>query len=140
MCKKILILILLAIFINSSCSSFLDLGECENTSEKEAISPDRKYKAVIFDRGCGATVGFITGISILPADAEIKNNDTGNILFADHIYKDFEYKDNKIIYGKTNFAVEWINPAELKVVYSKSKTINKNKSFKDIKITFELMK
>ena len=39
-------------------------------------------KAVVFNRGCGATVGFNTQVSLLPANAALPN-DGGNVLIVD---------------------------------------------------------
>jgi hypothetical protein len=39
-------------------------------------------KAVVFNRGCGATVGFNTQVSLLPASAALPN-DGGNVLVVD---------------------------------------------------------
>lgn len=53
-------------------------GLCNNEIYAEVPSPDSRYKAVIFQRDCGATTGFSTQISILPADNTLEN-DSGNI-------------------------------------------------------------
>lgn len=53
-------------------------GLCNNEIYAELLSPDKRNKAVIFQRDCGATSGFSTQISILPADNTLKN-DAGNI-------------------------------------------------------------
>ena len=132
---KLLLVLFLGI-LNFACfSSFI----CENTVEKEIFSPNGNLKAVIFDRGCGATVGFITGISIISASEKIENNDSGNILFAEKIYREFSYNNGQTQYGKTNFDVEWINDGELKVFYTESKRLSKADKFGDIKIKYELI-
>lgn len=51
---------------------------CSNVIHAELPSPDNKYKAVIFQRDCGATSGFSTQISIVQADKALPN-DSGNI-------------------------------------------------------------
>lgn len=51
---------------------------CSNVIHAELPSPDNKYKAVIFQRDCGATSGFSTQISIVKADKALPN-DSGNI-------------------------------------------------------------
>lgn len=53
-------------------------GLCDNEIYAELLSPDNRYKAVIFQRDCGATSGFSTQISILPA-ANTLANEYGNI-------------------------------------------------------------
>jgi hypothetical protein len=55
---------------------------CENEVSAAARSPSGKMKAVIFNRGCGATVGYNTQVSILSAEAALPN-DGGNVLIVD---------------------------------------------------------
>ena len=46
------------------------------------ISPDKKHKAVVFQRDCGATTDFSTQLSIIETDKELENN-VGNIFIID---------------------------------------------------------
>jgi hypothetical protein len=55
---------------------------CENEVSETSHSPSGKMKAVVFNRGCGATVGFNTQVSVLPAGADLPN-DGGNVLIVD---------------------------------------------------------
>jgi hypothetical protein len=55
---------------------------CENEVSAAARSPSGKMKAVIFNRGCGATVGSNTHVSVLSAEAALPN-DGGNVLIVD---------------------------------------------------------
>jgi hypothetical protein len=75
-------------------------GLCNNEIYAELQSPDKRNKAVIFQRDCGATSGFSTQISILPADNTLKN-DTGNI---------FVLKGHPQSYAP---AVSWVSNTEL---------------------------
>jgi len=52
---------------------------CGNGIHAEVHSPDHRYKAIVFQRDCGATTGFSSQISILKIDAELQN-ENGNIL------------------------------------------------------------
>ncbi|MCC5853421.1 MAG: hypothetical protein JJU30_11325 [Alkalimonas sp.] len=56
-------------------------GMCANEVHAEIISPNQRYKAVIFQRDCGATTDFSTQISILKAEAKLPNK-SGNIFVA----------------------------------------------------------
>ena len=56
--------------------SFSDI--CGNEIAVELISPDKNYKAVIFQRDCGATTGFSTQVSVLGVNEELENK-SGNI-------------------------------------------------------------
>ena len=46
---------------------------CGNEIFQEASSPDNSYKAVVFQRDCGATTGFSTQVSILGTNDELLN-------------------------------------------------------------------
>jgi len=71
-------------------------GMCGNEIFAETASPDKNHKAILFQRGCGATTGFSTQISILNSSDVLKNED-GNILTADN-HPDVN-----------RFEIEWIN-------------------------------
>jgi hypothetical protein len=55
---------------------------CENEISQTVVSPSGNMKAVVFNRGCGATVDFNTQVSLLPASARLPNNG-GNVLIVD---------------------------------------------------------
>lgn len=52
---------------------------CENDFYSETYSPNGEFKAITFERSCGASSGFNTQISILDADENLEN-EMGNIL------------------------------------------------------------
>src|SRR5689334_19293005 len=55
---------------------------CDNEISWTVVSPSGKLKAVVFNRNCGATTGFNTQVSIIPA-AEPLPGDGGNTLILD---------------------------------------------------------
>ena len=59
-------------------------GGCGNETKREAVSPDGRFRAIVFDRNCGATVDFSREVSVLPAVAAVPSGesraDTGNVL------------------------------------------------------------
>lgn len=55
---------------------------CENEGSATVRSPSGNMKAVVFNRGCGATVGFNTQVSVLSTEAALPNNG-GNALIVD---------------------------------------------------------
>lgn len=57
-------------------------GGCENTTLAQAMSPRGAHRAVVFARSCGATTGFSTQVSVVPARAGLPN-DVGNVFVAD---------------------------------------------------------
>ena len=60
----------------------LAVGMCANHEYASIMSPAGNYKAVIFQRDCGATTGFSTQISILSA-GESLGNSKGNVYIID---------------------------------------------------------
>jgi hypothetical protein len=55
---------------------------CANQVFQEVYSADRTLKAVVFQRDCGATTGFSTQVSVLPARETLGNNVAGNLYIA----------------------------------------------------------
>jgi hypothetical protein len=70
------------LFIGISIIAGWGCGGCDNHILSQAISPDGKYRAVVFERDCGATTGFSTQVSIMPAGRALGNN-AGNAFIAD---------------------------------------------------------
>ena len=66
---------------------------CGNEINLELMSPDKKYKAIIFQRDCGATTGFSTQVSIIKSIEELPN-ESGNVLITDGHPNDNGYKLN----------------------------------------------
>jgi hypothetical protein len=52
---------------------------CENDVTQSVLAPSGRLKAVVFNRECGATVGFNTQVSILEAGRELPD-EGGNVL------------------------------------------------------------
>ena len=76
---------------------FLAPSICQNTVAFERPSPDGTYKAVVFDRDCGATTALSTQISILKSTESLKNSTYGNcVIFHDEgTGIDFHWKSEK---------------------------------------------
>ena len=55
---------------------------CENENAVDHLSPDGQWKVVVFERGCGATVGANVQMSILPASSSLSNG-AGNVFTID---------------------------------------------------------
>jgi hypothetical protein len=85
-------------------------GMCENQILSEIPSPDRIFKAVIFERGCGATTDFSTQISLLPLSKSLPD-DGGNIFAADTNHG----KTPRASWGGPEVKVHWESPHKLVV-------------------------
>lgn len=64
---------------------------CGNEINIELVSPDKKHKAIIYQRDCGATTGFSTQISIIKRNEKLPNKN-GNVLTSVGHPSDNDYK------------------------------------------------
>ena len=56
------------------CAGCVDFGGgCANERLADRPSPDGRWHAVVFQRACGATTGFSTQVSVLPAGDSLRN-------------------------------------------------------------------
>ncbi len=106
------------------CILIWDHRECGNEIIETQISPDKKYRLLIFKRACGQDHS--TEISILKKNEELKDKE-GNVFTA--ITDDFlrEAKDDDVIKIRT----KWLNNKTVLVEYEgKAKTENFRKGIK----------
>lgn len=85
---------------------------CENEVSAAVRSPSGKLKAVVFNRGCGATVGFNTQVSVLSAESALPD-DKGNVLIVD---------------GRVPLALDWKSDGSLQIAGTLSSHIFKQES------------
>lgn len=127
---KILGIILLILFLFiGGCelfSSLLFRGMCGNEIFQEVYSPNNEYKAVVFQRDCGATTDFSTQISILKASAKLPDK-SGNIFSMDG-HPDW-----------TKVKVNWETNRLVSISYSGNYEIfNKNDTIRTLFTTIEV--
>lgn len=73
----------LTLVVAIAANGCLDLsGGCSNELLNDLAAPGGEYRAVVFQRSCGATTGFSTQVSILPNDAVLPDSG-GNVFIAD---------------------------------------------------------
>ncbi len=84
--KKTLLTIAVALIIVTGAGVLalnkLTSDLCGNEIMNETLSPDGHFKALVFQRDCGATTGFTTQISLLPSNVSLPN-EAGNIFIVD---------------------------------------------------------
>lgn len=115
-----------------TCMKDLFLTECGNQIVTEQLSPDEKYKFVVFVRDCGATTGFYTHVSILKSEEKLRDDESGNVLALDY----FGEYINK--YGGADAKVEWIADRKIGIHFdSKAQAVKKETKVKGIEITYE---
>jgi len=96
---------------------------------KEFLSPEGTYKAVVFQRDCGATTGFSTQISVLKMNKKVPNK-SGNLFIADTNYGDAPAAS----WGGPQVEVAWKNNNSLIIRHHL-----KTKIFKQVKKYMELI-
>lgn len=106
---------------------------CSNTVIQKVISPDRRYKAVVYERDCGATTGFSTHVSVLAIDG-VLGNKSGNALIADGDH-------GRIPLSTTNtipLSIKWTSPDRLTIAYPKGVRIfARNSKLASVEIAYE---
>lgn len=85
---------------------------CDNVILTESISPNGQLKAVVFSRGCGATSGFSTQMSLLRA-SDVLPNENGKLFVADTDHGQAPSAEN----GGLALNVRWIGDDQLRVEY-----------------------
>src|SRR5262245_9970109 len=95
-------IITLGIFILSGCGY-----QCEEKILREALSPNGKYMAVIFEQNCGATTSILYHVNIRPSDSgfKFKKDDQGHIL------------DGRVFTGYGDIKIKWGDDQHLLVEY-----------------------
>ena len=94
---------------------------CANDQVVETASPDGQLKAVTFRRNCGATTGYSTHVSILPADGKLAN-EGGNVFTAS---------------DEPSITVRWIDDRHLSISGETYTKFLHLKELRGVQITYE---
>ncbi len=106
-------------------------GGCGNTVVKTARSPDGQLDVVLFERSCGATTGFSTQISIVPA-GDLPDGG-GNVFVTD----DDSGADDRGEWGGVWADVFWLSDRRLHIDHAPSAGVLKSSPrFGDVTITY----
>ncbi len=102
----------------------------------EIQSPDKQYKAIVFNRDAGATTGFNAQLSILKSNSTLPD-DGGNVFICDSDHG----KAPVASWGGPELRIEWQNSDILKIRYHENVRVFKSKKqFENIKIEYEKFK
>src|SRR4029077_7661185 len=82
-------------------SSSLSLS-CSSSTLSEAVSPDGKYIATVFERNCGTTSPFIRTVSVRPKGTRFQTEDQSAWVFATE--------------DQPNVGIRWAGPRQLLIV------------------------
>jgi len=105
------------------------LGLCDNDIIKNLPSKDNAYKAIVFNRSCGATTSDSVQVSIKRFNDELSDSENGSIFIMD---------ENNIIDAKAINPI-WQTDNILLIKYPKTARIYKKvQSFKGINIDYSI--
>src|SRR4051794_19379285 len=78
------------LIVAACCSACADLDPCGNEVISEVYSPNREFRAVVFERSCSAAAGFSAQVSVLAANqpfltepSSLQWTKPGNVFVAD---------------------------------------------------------
>ncbi len=91
-------------------SNFSLFGECQNEIISQSNSPGNAVKYVVFQRGCGATTGFSTQVSLIKVGETLKN-ESGNMFVADTNHGAAPSSE----YGGPEVRLEWFSDTHLQI-------------------------
>jgi hypothetical protein len=97
---------------------------CGNEVFQEVYSPSNKYKAVVFQRDCGATTGFSTQVSIINAK-DVLENEGGNAYIANNHP------------NETKLKLTWLAEQSLEIGNSDPNAVTSNKEVKGVAVTYK---
>jgi hypothetical protein len=110
---------------------FMSNDSCANSAIAEVRSPDGKYKAVVFERSCGATTDFSTQVSVLPSNAP-QPKSGGNALVVDTDHGAAPAGKG----GGPTVKADWLGASDLQLTYDpKARTFASSGQVEKIRIT-----
>jgi len=117
----------------SNVARFLEIMETNiaNDVKKVVVSPDKTFKAIVFQRDCGALCSFNRQIIVMKNSEELPKHDfPGNFFYA-------ENKDGAKADLLPKIRVTWLSTNELHIKYPSSLEVRTNSPNQPIKVTYE---
>jgi hypothetical protein len=110
-----------------ACAAWLWLdhslsGLCGNTVIEEVASPSGSMKAVLFERSCGATTGFSSQLSVVDADASLRN--VGGNTFVAEGYPE-------------GYSLRWLDDSTLEVAGVKGQVFKRESRVLGVEIRYQ---
>ena len=118
---------------DSNAILFLEMMESNivNDVKKVVVSPDKTFKAIVFQRNCGAPCSFNRQIIVIKNSDELPKHDfPGNFFYA-------ENKDGAKTDLLPKIRVTWLSTNELHIKYPSSLEVRTNSPIQPIKVTYE---
>lgn len=111
---------ILGVTVLSGCGGGL-FGDCVDTVEAEALSPDGRYVATVFARNCGATTDYSTHVSLREADDSFDPRTQARVL---------------TLAGKAKVDLEWSTETTLSISLPAAEALTKVKTWRDVRIHY----
>jgi hypothetical protein len=130
--SKYIPLIAVAAAFATTFYAYNALDPCGNQVLQQVTSPDGQFKAVIFERNCGATTGYSTQVSVLPS-AAILPNKSGNVFVTDD-------RNGSARSGSSGLRLwaKWLAARHLKIAYGSGETVFYSEpKYEDIAVSYE---
>lgn len=106
---------------------------CDNEVGKELLSPDGEWKAIVFERDCGATTDFSTQISIVKGKKSLPQDGSGNVFSADSDHDKVGVDPN----GLLPIDVAWESDNELLIRYpARARVFLQNRQYKGVYVKY----
>ena len=121
------------LIVAACCSACVD--PCGNEVISEKYSSNREFRAVVFQRDCGATTGFSTQVSVLAANQRflterswLQSTKPGNVFVADTNHGNAPSGAG----GGPVVQLEWTGPRQLRITHDSRARVSVRQSKIDI--------
>jgi len=81
------------------------MGSCDEANQLQTLSPDRRYIATVFVRGCGGTTGYVTHVNLRKTTDALVPDRSGVITAGEVVTTD----------GVASVTTRWVGNAKLEV-------------------------
>jgi hypothetical protein len=98
-------------------------GGCKNSVQTTVLSPNGITAAIVFERNCGATTGFSSQVSVVPA-SNLQFSGGGNALVADTDHG----AAPSAPYGGPEIRLKWLSESRLSIAHHSKARLFKNES------------
>ncbi len=110
-------------------------GDCDNHELSSVSSPLSGYRAIVFERGCGATVGPSTQVSIVTAPSSLPDG-PGNVMVLDTNHGQAPAEN----WGGPYVSVTWVSEDHLLIRYdSLARSFRRDTLVEGIAVSYEYM-
>lgn len=117
------------LIVTACCAACVD--PCGNEVISEEYSPNPEFRAVVFQRDCGATTGFSTHVSVLATNQRfvtepswLQSTRPGNVFVADTDHGNAPSGPG----GGPVVRLEWIGPRQLRITHDKRARVSVRQS------------